>query len=71
MCNQTYRRSNVRVTVTDGTQFWKVPRNGRYRIEARGPAGQQFRQLNAGRGATVIGEFDIKKDTIIKVGRLR
>lgn len=67
MCNQTYRNTNVRVTVKDGIQVWSVPKDGRYRIEAKAPAGQQHIQRYAGRGATVAGEFDLALGTKMKV----
>nr|XP_039248504.1 uncharacterized protein LOC120326310 [Styela clava] len=67
MCNHTYKNTNLKVTVKDGTQFWIVPKSGRYKIEAKGPAGQQHLQHTAGRGATVSGEFDLKQDNVVKV----
>ena len=67
MCNQTYKNTNVKVRVTDGIQRWIVPQSGRYKIEARGPAGQQHLQRYAGRGATVSGEFDLDTGIILKV----
>ena len=59
------------VTLSNGIQLWTVPYTGQYRIEAVGAAGgysenhddSQFR----GRGARMLGTFNLIKDELIQI----
>ncbi|PFX16804.1 EGF-like repeat and discoidin I-like domain-containing protein 3 [Stylophora pistillata] len=58
------------VTVSNGTQLWTVPRTGEYRIEAIGASGgydEDSDIKNGGRGARMIGNFNLSKNEIIRV----
>ncbi|XP_066021204.1 ALK tyrosine kinase receptor-like [Pocillopora verrucosa] len=58
------------VTVSSGIQQWTVPHTGEYRIEAIGASGGYGKDSiikNGGRGARMIGHFNLTKDEIIHV----
>ena len=58
------------VTVSSGIQVWTVPRTGEYRIEAIGASGGYSEDSfikTGGRGARMIGNFNLTKDEIIHV----
>ena len=58
------------VTVSSGIQVWTVPRTGKYRIEAIGASGGYSEDSfikTGGRGARMIGNFNLTKDEIIHV----
>ena len=58
------------VTVSSGIQDWTVPRTGEYRIEAIGASGGYSEDSfikTGGRGARMIGNFNLTKDEIIHV----
>ena len=56
------------VTLSSGIQLWTVPRNGEYRIEAIGASGGYGEDSiikTGGRGARVIGNFNLTKGEAI------
>ncbi|CAH3138251.1 unnamed protein product, partial [Pocillopora meandrina] len=58
------------VAVSSGIQQWTVPHTGEYRIEAIGASGGYGEDSiikNGGRGARMIGHFNLTKDEIIHV----
>ena len=58
------------VTLSSGIQLWTVPYTGEYRIEAIGAAGgygEDSDTKNGGRGAQMIGIFNLTKDKIIHI----
>ena len=58
------------VTLSSGIQLWTVPRTGEYRIEAIGASGGYSEDSfikTGGRGARMIGNFNLTKDEIIHV----
>ncbi|XP_066021196.1 uncharacterized protein [Pocillopora verrucosa] len=58
------------VAVSSGIQQWTVPHTGEYRIEAIGASGGYGEDSiikNGGRGARMIGNFNLTKDEIIHV----
>ncbi|XP_022805413.1 signal peptide, CUB and EGF-like domain-containing protein 2, partial [Stylophora pistillata] len=58
------------VTLSSGIQLWTVPHTGRYRIEAIGASGGYGKGSvikNGGRGARMIGNFNLKKSEIIRL----
>ncbi len=55
---------NGSVTVTSGIQNFTVPVTGNYRIEARGAQGYG---TNAGKGASIAGNFTFTAGTILKI----
>ncbi|XP_066020906.1 uncharacterized protein [Pocillopora verrucosa] len=58
------------VAVSSGIQQWTVPHTGEYRIEAIGASGGYGKDSiikNGGRGARMIGNFNLTKDEIIHV----
>ncbi|CAH3137194.1 unnamed protein product [Pocillopora meandrina] len=61
---------NGQVTVSSGIQVWTVPRIGEYRIEAIGASGgfsEDSIIKTGGRGARMIGNFNLAKYEIIHV----
>ena len=69
-CNNTYRGSNLEVRVTDGRQFWRVPRSGNYRVRASAPSGYHPDPAKAGRGAEMQAEFALRQNEEIWVSRI-
>ena len=59
------------VTLSSGIQQWTVPYTGKYRIEAVGAAGGYDKYStagqNQGRGARMIGTFNLSKGEIVKI----
>ena len=59
------------VTLSSGIQQWSVPYTGQYRIEAVGSAGGYDGNRNSaqyrGRGARMVGTFNLSKGEIIKI----
>ena len=58
------------VKLLSGIQLWTVPRTGEYRIEAIGASGGYGEDSfikTGGRGARMIGNFNLTKDEIIHV----
>ena len=58
------------VKLTSGIQLWTVPYTGEYRIEAIGAAGGYGEDSvikNGGRGARMIGNFNLTKGEIIHI----
>jgi len=57
--------------MSSGIQQWTVPYTGQYRIEAVGAAGGYNRNLNStkrrGRGARMVGNFNLSKGEMIKI----
>jgi len=62
----TYSATNLSglVTSSNGIQYWTVPTSGGYRIEARGAKGYG---TNAGRGASIAGDFTLTAGQVIKI----
>ena len=59
-----YQDHDGQVTLFSGIQLWTVPRNGDYRIEAIGTSGGYGENSiikTGGRGARVIGNFNLTK----------
>ena len=59
------------VTLSSGIQQWTVPYTGQYRIEAVGSAGgydgKQDSAQYRGRGARMVGTFDLSQGEIIQI----
>ena len=59
------------VTLSSGIQLWTVPKTGSYRIEAVGASGgYEIRTKSRpyrGRGARMIGTFDLNRGDVIKI----
>ena len=59
------------VTLSSGIQQWTVPYTGQYRIEAVGAAGgyriNHDDIQNRGRGARMVGTFNLSKDELIQI----
>ncbi|XP_031563240.1 uncharacterized protein LOC116298818 [Actinia tenebrosa] len=59
------------VTLSSGIQIWKVPLTGSYKIEAVGASGgydnKQNSRLYRGRGARMIGTFQLLEGELIKI----
>ena len=59
------------VTLSNGIQQWTVPYTGQYRIEAVGAAGGYHQVQNSedyrGRGARMVGTFNLSKGEIIEI----
>ena len=59
------------VTLSNGTQQWTVPFTGQYRIEAVGAAGGYDENQNSaqyrGRGARMVGTFNLSQGEIIQI----
>ena len=59
------------VTLFKGIQQWTVPYTGQYRIEAVGAAGGYSQKYNdsqyRGRGARIVGTFNLSKDELIQI----
>ena len=59
------------VTLSNGIQQWTVPYTGQYRIEAVGAAGGYRKKYNEaqyrGRGARMVGTFNLSKDELIQI----
>ena len=59
------------VTLSSGIQQWTVPRTGQYRIEAVGAAGGYDEVQNSrhyrGRGARMVGTFNLSKGEMIEI----
>ena len=59
------------VTLSNGTQQWTVPFTGQYRIEAVGAAGGYDEKQNSaqyrGRGARMVGTFNLSQGEIIQI----
>lgn len=73
-CDEEYLDTTLdgEVEVLEGVQKWTVPVTGAYRIEALGAAGRQNTTgYNAGKGARMIGTFDLTKgdELLIIVGQ--
>lgn len=52
--------------VINGIQHWRVPKNGLYRIEARGAQGG-VTSTSLGRGAIISGDFHLVRDEMIHI----
>ena len=59
------------MTLSSGVQLWRVPYTGKYRIEAVGASGGYDYAPNSvnyrGRGARMIGSFNLNKGEVIKI----
>nr|XP_058958801.1 uncharacterized protein LOC131785858 [Pocillopora verrucosa] len=69
-CHYKDQDHDGQVTVSSGIQLWTVPRTGKYRIEAIGASGGYSEDSfieTGGRGARLIGNFNLTKDEIIHV----
>ena len=59
------------VTLSNGIQQWTVPYTGQYRIEAVGAAGGYSENYSdaqyRGRGARIVGTFNLSKDELIQI----
>ena len=69
-CHYKDQDHDGQVTVSSGIQLWTVPRTGKYRIEAIGASGGYSEDSfieTGGRGARMIGNFNLTKDEIIHV----
>ena len=59
------------ITLFKGIQQWTVPYTGQYRIEAVGAAGGYSQKYNdsqyRGRGARIVGTFNLSKDEQIQI----
>ena len=59
------------VTLSNGIQHWTVPCTGQYRIEAVGAAGGYSKNHDdsqyRGRGARMLGTFNLIKDELIQI----
>ena len=69
-CHYKDQDHDGQVTVSSSIQVWTVPRTGKYRIEAIGASGGYSEDSfikTGGRGARMIGNFNLTKDEIIHV----
>ena len=70
-CHYTCQDHDGQVTLSNGIQHWTVPYTGEYRIEAVGAAGGYGTDSNngeyRGRGARMIGTFNLSKGEIIQI----
>ncbi|XP_066026864.1 uncharacterized protein [Pocillopora verrucosa] len=69
-CHYKDQDHDGQVTVSSGIQLWTVPRTGKYRIEAIGASGGYSEDSfikTGGRGARMIGNFNLTKDEIIHI----
>ncbi|MAA80605.1 MAG: hypothetical protein CL916_15220, partial [Deltaproteobacteria bacterium] len=71
-CNSSYSGTALdgEVTVTAGIQYWTVPSNGTYSIEAwgaQGGAGTTNGGVSGGEGAYVYGEFTLQAGDELKI----
>ena len=69
-CHYKDQDHDGQVTVSSGIQVWTVPHTGEYRIEAIGASGGYSADSfikTGGRGARMIGNFNLTKDEIIHV----
>ncbi|KAL0242889.1 hypothetical protein GEMRC1_005452 [Eukaryota sp. GEM-RC1] len=68
--NHEYFKNIQNFNVIDGIQHWTVPLTGMYRIEcagARGGNNGYNTSTKPGKGAVMIGEFELKSGQIIKI----
>ncbi|KAL0242981.1 hypothetical protein GEMRC1_005544 [Eukaryota sp. GEM-RC1] len=68
--NHEYFKNIENFNVIDGIQHWSVPLTGMYRIEcagARGGNNNYNTSTKPGKGAVMIGEFELKSGQIIKI----
>ena len=67
-CDLTYANTDLEgdVIVTDGIQYWTVPITGTYTIDVQG-AGGGTTNMGSGKGARMIGDFELEKGTILKI----
>ncbi|KAL0243375.1 hypothetical protein GEMRC1_005936 [Eukaryota sp. GEM-RC1] len=68
--NHEYFKNIQNFNVIDGIQHWTVPLTGMYRIEcagARGGNDNYNTSTKPGKGAVMIGEFELKSGQIIKI----
>lgn len=66
-CDAAYKGTNVKVTLRNGTQSWRTPRAGVYRITATAPSGYTPNGQSPGRGAVVTAEFEIPGNNEMRV----
>ena len=68
-CDGQYTNTNLlnEVTVSNGIQYWIVPSDGTYRIEAYGAQGGSINGYSGGNGASMIGEFSLSEGDIIQI----
>ena len=69
-CHYTGQDHDGQVTLSSGIQQWTVPFTGEYRIEAIGAAGGYGKNSDSqyrGRGARMIGTFNLSKGEIIQI----
>ena len=69
-CHYKDQDHDGQVTVSSSIQVWTVPRTGKYRIEAIGASGGYSEDSfikTGGRGARMIGNFNLTKDEIIHI----
>ena len=69
-CHYTCQDHDGQVTLSSGIQQWTVPFTGEYQIEAVGAAGGYGKNSNSqyrGRGARMIGTFNLSKGEIIQI----
>ncbi|KAF7653444.1 hypothetical protein LDENG_00082740, partial [Lucifuga dentata] len=72
-CSNSYRNSNVNVTVGTrgpfkGIQMWQVPETGTYRITAYGAAGgRSVLAMSRSHGVYITGDFMLKKGEVLHV----
>ena len=69
--NYTGQDHEGQVYLSKGIQQWTVPHTGQYRIEAVGAAGGYSKKHNdsqyGGRGARMVGTFNLSKDELIQI----
>ncbi|KAL0238185.1 hypothetical protein GEMRC1_012658 [Eukaryota sp. GEM-RC1] len=68
--NHEYFKNIENFNVVDGIQHWTVPSTGMYRIECAGARGGKVNNTTStkpGKGALMIGEFELKSGQIIKI----
>lgn len=64
---ETWKNNISFFNVTDGIQYWTVPRTGSYTIEAFGGQGGNAGGQQGGRGARVQGSFSLTEGEIIRI----
>jgi hypothetical protein len=63
----TWKNNTAFFNVSNGIQFWTVPRTATYSIEAWGAQGGTSGSAQGGRGARIKGDFSLTEGEIIRI----
>lgn len=70
MCASTYSDTSMETVdffVKEGMQFWTVPKDGKYKIQATAPGGLAKTAKSSGRGAVISGTFTLSEGDEIRI----